>query len=64
MPERNEPRVIVPCEPTVAMIREGDRALDAWSDDALAEMVDGNEMAARVYRAMVNAAPEPGGHGA
>jgi hypothetical protein len=37
--------VIVPCDPTPKMIREGARALDAWSDDALREEVDGAEMA-------------------
>lgn len=51
------PLVAVPCEPTNKMLREGDRALDAWTDDALAEMVDGMEMAGRVWKAMTSAAP-------
>lgn len=50
-----EPTVIVPCEPTPQMVREGLRALNAWSDDALAEEIDAAEMARRVYRAMTSA---------
>lgn len=46
--------VVVPCEPTPKQVREGARALDAWSDDALREEVDGSEMARRVYKAMTS----------
>ncbi len=52
--------VIVPCEPTRQMIVAGTRALDAWSDDALREEVDGAEMARRVWRAMSSAGGEAG----
>jgi hypothetical protein len=48
-------QVTVPCVPTPAQVREGARALDAWADEALREMVDGPEMAERVYRAMTSA---------
>lgn len=48
--------VIVPCEPTPKMVREGARTLDLWSDDALAQEIDGAEMAAKVWKAMTSAA--------
>jgi hypothetical protein len=51
--------VIVPCEPTWTQVLAGASALDAWSDDAIREDVDGSEMARRVYRAMTSASVSP-----
>jgi hypothetical protein len=50
----SDPTVVVPCEPSLSMLREGARALDAWSDDALREEIDGIEMARRVWKAMTS----------
>lgn len=50
------PTVVVPCEPDWRMVLAGSQALDAWSDGALAETVDGSEMARRVWKAMASAA--------
>lgn len=55
VPPEQDPAVVVPCEPTPAMLREGARALDAWSDEVLRETVDGVEMARRVWKAMSSA---------
>jgi hypothetical protein len=57
--ESEAPCVILPVEATPRMQLEGARALDAWADDALAEAIDGTEMARRVWKAMTTAAPEP-----
>lgn len=46
--------VIVPCDPTPAMLREGARALQAWADETLREEVDDIEMARRVWKAMTS----------
>jgi hypothetical protein len=59
-----EPFPVVPAaeaqEATPAMLREGARALDAWSDQTLRETVDGTEMAARVWKAMCSTlSPHP-----
>lgn len=42
---------VVPAEPTPAMIREGARALDLWSDESLREEIDAYRMAELVLRA-------------
>jgi hypothetical protein len=52
--------VIVPCDPDWRMVLAGAKALDAWSDDLLAQEVDGAEMACRVYQAMTSASGTKG----
>ena len=47
--------VVVPCEPSHAMLIAGMTQLDVWSDDTLAQEIDGMAMAAKVYRAMTSA---------
>lgn len=48
-------RVAVPMEPTRKQLLAGQRELDLWSDDELAQTIDGYEMAAKVYKAMTSA---------
>lgn len=58
--ENSAARVVVPCEPTFMQVIAGAKQLGAWGDDALAQEVDGAEMARRVYKAMTSAADDAG----